>query len=82
MSLFSDLHTNKHTNADKPSSGGECDDVQDVVTIFNLRQVLPVDFEQISKETKNTYPELSKVIQYLHKDMGKKGDTSFTALSQ
>ena len=81
MSLFSDLRINKHTNADRLSTGGECDDVQDVVTIFSLRQVLPVDFEQISKETRK-YAELSKVIQYLHKDMGKEGDTSFTALSQ
>ena len=61
--------TNKYSNADGLSplpleKSGE--DVQDVATIFNLKQieVLPVDAEQLSKETRK-YPELSKVIQYL-----------------
>ena len=62
--------------------GEDCEDVQDVATIFNLRmiKVLPVDAEQLSKETRK-YSELSKVIPYLHKDMAKEGDTSFIALS-
>ena len=41
------------------------EEVQDVATIFNLKQieVLPVDAEQLNKETRKD-PELFKVIQY------------------
>ena len=63
--------TTKHSNAD----GLSClpleennEDVQDVATIFNLKQieVLPVDAEQLNKATRKD-PELSKVIQYLQR---------------
>ena len=61
--------TNKHSNADGLSRlplEESDEDVQDVATIFNLKQieVLPVDAKQLSKETRKD-PELSKVIQYL-----------------
>ena len=56
----------KHSNADGLSClplGESGEDVQEVATIFNLKktEVLPVDVEQLSKET----TELFKVIQYL-----------------